>query len=213
MVTCKICTQQARPLFDKQYDHTYHACPACGYIFLEGSKVISPAEEKKQYQFHNNGFDNKGYVSMQQAFIDLAVLPYCPAKGRILDFGSGPIPVLAQLLRRAGFTVDIYDKFFAPEDAWQNNKYDLITVTEVFEHLPDPAIVLKSLASRLNKKGIIAVKTKFHPNDDKAFLDWWYRRDATHISFYTPRTFERLSEMFCLKLLMLNDTEVCLLGK
>jgi 2-polyprenyl-3-methyl-5-hydroxy-6-metoxy-1,4-benzoquinol methylase len=82
-----------------------------------------------------------------------------------------------------GFHVDIYDKFFAPEEIYINNTYDLITATEVMEHLRDPLPTIKLLKKHTNKKGIIAIMTAFHPLDETKFMEWWYRRDKTHISF------------------------------
>ncbi|NQU18321.1 MAG: class I SAM-dependent methyltransferase, partial [Candidatus Saganbacteria bacterium] len=100
------------------------------------------------------------------------------------------------LLRKEGFRTDIYDKYFSPEKVYTNKKYDLITATEVFEHLKDPVAILKLLKSHLNKNGVLAVMTLFHPKDIEQFKKWWYRRDSTHIAFYTPKTFEYMASLF-----------------
>lgn len=179
---------------------------------MDKNKVIPPDQEKKEYSFHQNNFENEGYVNMFRDFIETAIRPYKAEIKTALDFGSGPGPVLAELLRREGFNVDIYDKHFAPEKVYLNKKYDLITATEVFEHLKDPVATLKLLKSRLNKNGIIAIMTLFHPNDEEHFKKWWYRRDSTHISFYTPRTFKLMANLVGMKILMVDGKNTCTLG-
>ena len=206
---CKICSKATRTIHDPQYDHNYYICDNCGFIFLDDAKIISPDEEKKEYSFHQNSFENEGYVKMFREFIEKAIRPYKAQIKTALDFGSGPGPVLAELFRREGFQVDIYDKYFAPDEAYLKKKYDLITATEVLEHLADPMAALKVLKSLLNKNGIIAIMTLFHPEDDEAFKQWWYRRDATHIGFYTPKTMRRIAELLGFKVLLLDNKNLC----
>ncbi|MFH1386552.1 MAG: class I SAM-dependent methyltransferase [bacterium] len=212
MPSCKICSQKTRIIFDRQYEHNYYYCANCEFIFLDESKIISPAQEKKEYSFHHNSLENEGYVQMFRDFINQAIKPSRSGKTTALDFGSGPEPVLAELLRLEGFETDIYDKYFAPEMADQNKKYDLITATEVFEHLADPLSTLKQLKPLLNKNGILALMTLFHQNNDEHFKAWWYRRDATHIAFYTPKTFHCLAALLNMKVKMSDQKNICVLG-
>ncbi len=108
----------------------------------------------------------------------------------VLDFGSGPTPVLAELLKKRGLRVEYFDKFYQPNEIYKNKKYDLIASTEVFEHLENPKKILKFLTSHLEPDGIIAIMTLFHSNKIDDFLKWWYRRDPTHITFFTPKSIE-----------------------
>ena len=144
--------------------------------------------EKRLYCNHNNSFANEGYVRMFRKFIDDFIEPYSGEMKTALDFGSGPGPVLATLLREHGMDVDIYDVYFSPEKSYENKTYDLITCTEVLEHLKDPLPTLRLLVDHLNSQGILAVTTMFHPGVGEEFQNWWYRRDRTHICFYTNRT-------------------------
>lgn len=211
MISCKICPSKVRPIYDQQYDHNYYCCDNCEFIFLDERKIISPEKEKKEYSFHENSFDNEGYVNMFREFIAKAIRPHKSKIKTALDFGSGPGPVLAGLLRQEGFKVDVYDKYFAPEKVYLNKKYDLITATEVFEHLSDPLTTLKLLKSHLNENGILAIMTLFHQNNDEHFKNWWYRRDSTHISFYTPKTFEYMADLLGMKVLLVDEKNICVL--
>ena len=211
MIKCKICQNETRQVFDEQYNHNYYHCPNCEFIFLDENKIISPEQEKKEYSFHQNNFENEGYVQMFRDFIKKAILPHKAQIKTALDFGSGPGPVLAELLKQEGFRADIYDKHFAPEKVYENKKYDLITATEVLEHLKDPLGTLKLLKAHLNKNGILAIMTLFHNSNETDFLKWWYRRDSTHIAFYTPKTITIMANLLGLKIITLDKKNICVM--
>ncbi|HHS91769.1 MAG TPA: class I SAM-dependent methyltransferase [Campylobacterales bacterium] len=150
---------------------------------------------------------------MFESFIDKAIAPYQEYIQTILDFGSGPTPVFATLLERRGFEVDIYDLYYAPQKVYEKRCYDLITSTEVFEHLSKPLETLAMLVSHLNPKGYVVLMTKFPPDEDEVFLNWWYRRDPTHIGFFTPKSFEVMADKVGLKVLDVFDDNVVIFQK
>jgi 2-polyprenyl-3-methyl-5-hydroxy-6-metoxy-1,4-benzoquinol methylase len=65
-----------------------------------------------------------------------------------------------------GDKVEIYDSL---ESA--GNGYDLITAFHVIEHLPDPLMILKELAARLNAKGRLVIEV---PSSDYALLTLYH---------------------------------------
>ena len=211
-IICKICSHNTKTIKDEQFATNYYLCTNCDHIFMGEKKIILPEKEKQEYLRHNNTTENEGYVAMFRDFIEKCIDPYQDKIKTALDFGCGPGPVLAELLKEKGFEVDIYDKYFALEKIFENKKYDLITSTEVLEHLADPLETLKTLKKHLNKQGIIAIMTLFHPKNKEEFKKWWYRRDLTHISFYTPKTFEILAEMVEMKVLKVGNKNTCVLG-
>ncbi|MBL7048085.1 MAG: class I SAM-dependent methyltransferase [Nitrospira sp.] len=150
---------------------------------------------------------------MFKNFIDKGIRPYSLHKGLALDFGCGPGPVLATLLKDLGYEVDTYDIHFEPNTGYTEKRYDLITATEILEHLDDPLPVIMSLKNLLNQNGVLAFMTRFHSNDPEAFLNWWYRRDKTHISFYTPKTFRYIAEKASLKILLTDERDTCILSR
>jgi len=194
MYLCKICQGDTTKMVDKKKNIVYYRCKSCGFVYLDDSKIIDNDSERKHYEKHNNGFDSLGYVKMFEDFIDVAIAPYAEHIKTALDFGCGRGPVLAELLHRMGMEVDKYDIYFYPQKVYEGKKYDLITSTEVFEHLQNPIEWLRLLAQHTNDNGYIVLMTKFPPADDKIFLDWWYRRDITHISFFTPKSFEIMAK-------------------
>jgi 2-polyprenyl-3-methyl-5-hydroxy-6-metoxy-1,4-benzoquinol methylase len=99
---------------------------------------------------------------------------------------------------------------------YPDKTYDLITCTEVLEHLKDPLETLRMLKDRLNPGGILAVMTLFHPVYDisstpdplpceKVFKAWWYRRDPTHISFFRPETFYHAARLLDMTILIMDE--------
>ncbi len=199
---CKICGSETRELYDTQMKDCYHVCPVCQYIFLDNGGYVSGEDEKERYLEHNNSYENQGYRTFLEDFLEQAVFPYGENFVRALDFGSGPEPVLSRIMReKYGIKTDIYDLHFSPERVHIDKKYDLIVATEVLEHLKDPVEILKELSACLYKGGLLSVMTLFHYNNDEAFLGWHYRRDKTHIGFFTAKTLEVLGRKANLSLI------------
>ena len=210
---CKICQGPTEVFFDDYMQcKTYH-CKSCEFIFKDETAIISTEKELKVYEQHNNTEENLGYVAMFQDFMEKTFLPYREEISTVLDFGSGPNPVLATLMRREGFEVAYYDKFFAPEPVFKDKSYDLITSTEVIEHIDDIPEVMALFSHHLKHNGYLALMTQFHPDDTAAYLNWWYRRDPTHISFFRPETFRVLAMNYGFKLLYHDDKKLILLQK
>lgn len=198
---CKVCRSEAIIPYGLSGEATFHYCPDCEYISRNINQRLSRSAEKETYDLHENSIEDPRYVEYFYKFLNAAVFPYVPEGMEGLDFGSGPSPVLAQLLERSRYRMDIYDEFYATEKIYAHKKYDLITVTEVVEHLADPVHYFKLFAANLKADGILAVMTQFHKNDPAHFHKWHYVRDPTHISFYTPKTLDYIASTAGLKII------------
>jgi hypothetical protein len=121
---------------------------------------------------------------------------------KALDWGSGPGPVLAKMLRQEGLPTEIYDPVYHPQKP--STQFELITSTEVLEHFQEPAKTLREILSHLQSRGIFAGLTQFHPGPKK-FADWWYAKDPTHVVFYSAETFRWWTELNDLKVLHLQS--------
>ncbi len=158
---------------------------------------LEPEKQKERYLKHNNTIENEGYVRFLKSFID-PVLEYVAARRilSVLDYGSGPEPVLVELLEaykkegRLNETCEVrgWDPFFAPETPFFEGGADLVTCLEVAEHFESPEKDFAKLSSCVKPGGYVAVGTMLLPEGGKeAFKNWWYRSDATHVSFFTEK--------------------------
>ena len=186
-VLCKLCGSTKTK--ELELDKHYHHCVQCDFIFMDECDHLEEHEEHQRYLQHNNTIENSGYVRMFQTFISNALQPEYSSSKKILDYGSGPNPVFAQIMRMQGKAVDIYDPFFSPSTDYLHKQYDIITLTEVIEHIQFPLKNLQPLKNCLKPYGLLAIMTRIHPGIDR-FDKWWYRQDNTHISFFSNKTTE-----------------------
>jgi len=211
MSRCKICNHQPKELTHSKISQIYYSCPNCKLITLKESMIHSKEAEKADYQKHENNLNSQGYVTMFEDFIEKAIDPYIKPPAKVLEFGSGPGPVLVHLLKEKGFNVDQYDPYFAPERVYENKSYDLITSTEVIEHLKNPLKEFKLLTKILKPRGYLALMTKFHLDKEDSFWQWQYRREKNHIAFYKKETLHYLANLFDLKIVYCDMIKICLL--
>ncbi|EEG76984.1 class I SAM-dependent methyltransferase [Dethiobacter alkaliphilus] len=209
MTNCLLCETKSIHQIEAAAPGYYH-CRECDLIFLAPKFRLDAEQEKEHYETHNNTLDNPGYVQMFEKFISNAVLPYVYPNGRALDFGCGPGQVLQVLLERRGFRTDVYDPYYAPQEP--QGPYRLVTSTEALEHVYEPGKVWQKLLLLLEAGGTLAVMTNFHQGPE-AFVNWWYRRDPTHVTFFSEDTFAWLAKQQGLKILYSDGKKTITLKK
>ena len=171
----------------------YFHCLSCDLISMTAADRPGPEEERARYLEHNNSADDPRYVDYLEAFAAEALLPAVAPPGRVLDYGSGPEPVFVSVIETLGYSVDHYDPHFAPDDRWKSRSYDAVTLVEVAEHFFTPRREFERIRAVLKPGGVIALRTLLHYSDRDRFESWWYRRDRTHVCFYSRRSFEYLA--------------------
>ena len=198
MIICPLCQNKHHTLFHTSENREYHHCDQCDLVYVPKHYFINQTLEKEKYDHHQNSPKNLGYVK----FLDKLLIPlqtYLPTHAKGLDFGSGPGPTLSVLMKQRGYDMNIYDYFYAPDRSVFRNKYDFITATEVIEHLHNPLHELTKLWDCLEPDGILGLMTAFRIDD---FANWYYKRDLTHISFYTQDTFTWIANYFNAQLII-----------
>ena len=190
---CLVCRASAPRHFLSVEGRDYWRCDACECRFLDPRQHPAPHDEHAHYLLHENETHDPGY----RRFLSRLALPLleriAPA-GSGLDYGCGPGPALAEMLREAGHGVSLYDPFFRPDPAPLARQYDFVTCTEVAEHFHRPAEEFDRLFSMVRPGGWLAVMTCFQ-TEDAAFARWHYRRDPTHVVFYREATMRRIAAM------------------
>lgn len=191
---CAVCrasrTQRFLDVIEEQ--RVYWRCERCEATFLEPAAHPDRDREYAHYLTHENKVDDPGYGAFLARLATPLLERLGPAPLEGLDYGCGPGPALAHMLREAGHRVALYDPFFAPDNAVLQATYDFISCTETAEHFHDPASEFDRLGCLLRPGGWLGLMTSFQ-TDDAVFERWHYRRDPTHVVFYRRETFEVLA--------------------
>ena len=190
---CVLCGCRSEPFFEKG-PKRYLRCPQCAAVFLDPVCRISSDEEKKRYALHRNDAGNAGYLEFLAPLVH-EVETRRDTRCAVLDFGSGPTPVLADILRAKGYDVALYDPYFSPDRTVLERTYDLIVCCEVIEHFRDPAEEFALLRRLLKPDGALICMTDF-VTDTTDFANWYYKNDATHIFFCHERTCAYIERQF-----------------
>lgn len=210
--SCKICGSETQELHDSLIKVTYDVCQKCDFIYKQTRYHLPNDLEKERYDTHNNDTEDEGYKNIFRNLLETHVRPLKNVKS-ILDFGSGPYPMLQKIFEQEGYEVTIYDYYYHKDSTYLNQKYDLITSTEVIEHLSEPLLEIEKLVSLLKDQGYLALMTNFRTMNLDAFLSWWYKRDHTHIAFFNQKTFDYLKERFHLVEVSNNHKNIIVLQK
>lgn len=191
---CGLCGEHS---FVCIHTHPYHPlqgraywqCQQCALIQVAPEQRISAQEEKALYDLHENDPIDAGY----QRFLSQLSGPLASqldSDGKTnadgLDFGSGPAPVLAELMKSHGHQCTTYDLYYTHKPERLTALYDFICATEVFEHLASPGSVLDTLVACLKPGALLAIMMQ-RPDEQPDFATWGYLNDPTHISFYPEK--------------------------
>jgi hypothetical protein len=191
------------------------ACPACDLRFIPSLFHLSPEEEYKRYLLHQNDAANTGYVKFLTVAVDCLkthIGHLQPALPKVLDYGSGPGPVLVQLLNREGFMAIGYDPNFGDRSASDCvvtdsltglGLFDAVVSTEVVEHFRAPREEWAKMVSLIRPGGFLIVVTSLVvPGIDLSF--WYYANDPTHITFYSESTLGHIGKQCGLSIVETN---------
>ncbi|MGV8893467.1 MAG: class I SAM-dependent methyltransferase [Burkholderiaceae bacterium] len=194
LMRCPVCEGITCRFFMIVEARTYLRCDDCLATFLQPSQLPLAGVELERYRQHRNDPGDNGY----RQFLDQLTTPLLqrlPPAQRGLDYGCGPGPVLAAMLREAGHAVALFDPFFVPDQEVLAHGYDFITCTEVIEHFHRPADEFRKFDALLKPGGWLALMTTFQ-KDDAGFAQWYYRRDFTHVVFYRETTLRHLARHY-----------------
>ncbi len=134
---------------------------------------------------------------------------------RVLDIGSGPGYFLlngqqrgwsakgvepseqaAEYSRSLG--VDVEQAFYSAEVASRLGRFDVVNMSQVLEHVPEPAVLLSLVHSQLTEGGLICIVV---PNDFNPFqlllrnelkFDPWWVAPPHHINYFDFDSLSRL---------------------
>ena len=191
---CPLCSSKELELFFEDKKRIYRRCFYCQLVFVPKRYWLSAKDEMATYDLHENDIRDQGYRRFLSR-LSTPLLEKLDSKQKGLDFGCGPGPALSALLEEKGHQMDLYDPFYYINPSVFYKKYDFITATEVVEHLRDPDRDFSTVFKMLKRGGWLGIMTKL-VIDERAFSQWHYIRDMTHICFYSRTTFEYIAQRF-----------------
>lgn len=201
---CNICSTEtssfAKSTILNKYEIAYFKCNNCGFIQTEEPYWLNEA-----YSEPINCSDC-GLVSRNLMLAKIAktiIFAFFETDEKFLDYGGG-YGLFVRLMRDSGFDFYRYDKhcenLFAREfEVDLNNRYELLTAFEVFEHLSNPIDEIHEMLSFCQN---ILFTTELLPVTTPKPGEWWYYGldHGQHISFYTYKSLSVIAEKFSLNL-------------
>lgn len=177
----------------------YVQCDDCGFSFAPEMSEWTPETFAERVY-------NERYVDVDPDYLTLrptqnadflgALLADGASRIRHLDYGGGN-GLLSDLLRDSGWDSTSYDPFVNREvNAAELGQFDLITVFEVFEHVPDAAQLARALVSLAKEDAVIVFSTLISEGNlvRNRRIDWWYASPRNgHISLFTRKSLQYLA--------------------
>lgn len=209
-MNCLLCHSAHSAPFkvDKKPVRNYFHCAECDLIFMDPAERLGPEEEKSRYDLHENE-STAGYQAFFEPLIN-SIEDHFKAAGVMssqltaLDFGCGPTAMLSQLLTGRGFKTYNYDLYYHPNQDELRKTYHLVTSTEVWEHLYSPRLEIERMLRLLKPGGLLGVMTSGH-RGEAVFHDWHYRRDTTHVVFFSERSMQWIAKTYKMQLIKMRS--------
>lgn len=192
---CVLCgSENLERIFALKPLRDYFWCQLCDLRFLNPALRLTPEDEESRYLKHQNDIHDPGYQNFVRPLYS-EIKARVPAGARGLDYGSGSSSVLATLLKNDGYDISLYDPVFFPEVTWADGEFDFLFACEVAEHFFSPMEQFDRIKSTVRKNGFIAFMTLMY-NSNIDFDSWHYRRDPTHVTFYSEKSFRWIAQHF-----------------
>jgi SAM-dependent methyltransferase len=171
---CPACTSRASRSYGTANGWELVRCSRCSTLFTSALPVT--AEETKDYAayYHEGNLELPDFIERRLEEIAGEFEPY-RRNGRWLDIGCGAgglmraasrrgwtavgtevAPQAAEAVRAQGFEVHLGA---LEEASLEEESFDVVSLVEVLEHVPDPAGLLEGAAQLIRRGGVVYVTT------------------------------------------------------
>ena len=220
-VPCNLCgADHPEPLMRK-HGYDIVKCPGCGLVYVTPRVAAADLADKvygaeyfdaeRGYGLENHFSDENRDHALRWGRARLTWIEKHAAPGSLLDVGCAAgffllaarkrgwdvhgveISSHASAYARDRLGLDVATGEFSSMDP-APGKYDLVTMLDVIEHLPDPLEGLRRAHSTLKSGGHLFVATpNFHCIPSKILGDkWGLVEPEHHLYYFTPQTLEAL---------------------
>lgn len=221
-----VCQEHQGPLVDRVGDFQVVECESCGFRHV----TPIPTEDELREVYSHEYYSTEKPIYLERAredreWWDLVyreryelfeeLLP--EGRRRLLDVGSGPgffllhgkergwrtlgVEPSRQAAEHArGLGVEVIEEFLDGDVAQELGTFDVVHLSEVLEHLPDPAEHLRSFRDLLAPDGLVCVSV---PNDYNPFqqalrdacdYEPWWVAPPHHLNYFDFASLRRLLE-------------------
>jgi 2-polyprenyl-3-methyl-5-hydroxy-6-metoxy-1,4-benzoquinol methylase len=210
-VPCAVCGSHERNFLFTKQEFAYHRCTECSHIYVS-PRISTDLQLRMCQELDDEGPENT-FLEVQKIYAaPICGLLRARAPGpRLLDLGFGQ-GYLMQMARAHGFEVYGADSSQAAirrispqfgmrvqqmvlgdgEIPWHS--FDVVVMSHVVEHLPNPADVLKQVLGIMNPGGILYLAV---PNMNSLQFQvfgkkWDVINPLVHFQYFTPNSLARL---------------------
>ncbi len=169
-MVCRVCGSDELELYYTQGDDQqfkFKRCDECGMVNYDLSNGLN---QEKYGRVYIDPYDEDDKVNIAQTITYRFITKHLDKPGSVLDIGCGNgrllyllqkagwqphglelSPLLAESIeKKLGIDVDIANFL---EDGYTDQKYDLVVLRHVLEHLPEPVLAMKQINSALKENG------------------------------------------------------------
>lgn len=220
MVSCIFCEKNDAKVIFTEFGVNFLRCKRCGHLYSSFIRdqhydgYFEVIEENENDYFYWDLAHRKMYKSFAKKYLK-------GKSGKLLDVGAGLgffVKFVSEFGGWKGYGVEIskggakfakkrlnLENFYEgklEEQNFENESFDIITMWDVLEHIPDPKPILQRIYALLKKGGILFIHT---PNGEiqilkakfkKAFFKekegMHFLEAKDHLNLYSPKTIEKI---------------------
>lgn len=214
-IPCNSCNANNYKIIHKGGSYNVVTCSECGLYYLNPRPNSKSIKSFYQKEYYHGGLNSTGYsnYSILQTDLELeakkrlTVIKQYVNKGKLIDIGCGYGHFLNEA-KQAGFQVmglDISEeaikqlklRYGIPGQTGEvkkgflaKSRFEVITAWDVVEHLPNPKISFKAIASIQKTNGYLFLTTPSVDSIDAKLLGkYWYgfKRIPEHLYFFSEK--------------------------
>ncbi|MET0554104.1 MAG: class I SAM-dependent methyltransferase [Vicinamibacteria bacterium] len=204
-VACNLCGGTATAPVTRKDGLDVVRCTACGLVYVNPrTRVADLTEHYNSGESSRLEYYRDAEVADRRTFAEILAIAarLAPGRGALLDVGPCAGTLLVQA-REAGFAVagieinagaarmcrdelglDVRAGVLEP-DSYAPDSFDIVSMGDVIEHVPDPLATLRTVARILKPGGHVLIST---PNYDSAAARFLQVKPEEHIYYFTAGT-------------------------